>query len=46
MGKEAREWGEDGTQLTWPITANEVRYKQRRVVVEGGWVVVVGVMSS
>lgn len=20
---------EDGTQLTWPITANEVRYKQR-----------------
>lgn len=25
-GKEGRE---DGTQLTWPITANEVRYKQR-----------------
>lgn len=26
VGKEGRE---DGTQLTWPITANEVRYKQR-----------------
>lgn len=25
--KEVRE---DGTQLTWPITANEVRYKQRK----------------
>lgn len=26
VGKVGRE---DGTQLTWPITANEVRYKQR-----------------
>lgn len=26
VGKEGRE---DGAQLTWPITANEVRYKQR-----------------
>lgn len=26
VGKEGRE---DRTQLTWPITANEVRYKQR-----------------
>lgn len=24
-----KEGREDGTQLTWPITANEVRYKQR-----------------